>query len=70
MLPTPEPADLEQRRAELRTTLGRLSRTGELPTLPSVATSALNIARDPEGDIDQLCRAIQMDVGIAGPRRA
>lgn len=59
---TPDP---EIRRAELRATLGRLSRTGELPTLPSVATSALSIARDPEADVDRLCRAIQTDIGIA-----
>ena len=63
-----EPQDTpatEARRAELRAALGRLSRTGELPTLPAVATSALAIARDPDADIDQLCRAIQTDVGIA-----
>lgn len=53
------------RRDELRQTLGRLSRTGELPTLPSVATTALSIARDPDANVDQLCRAVQTDVGIA-----
>ena len=61
---TDDPA-AEARRASLRTTLGRLSRTGELPTMPSVATSALSIARDPDAEVEQLCHAIQTDVGIA-----
>jgi putative nucleotidyltransferase with HDIG domain len=53
------------RRANVLATLGRLSRTGELPTMPSVATSALAIARNPDSEVDELCRAIQTDIGIA-----
>jgi HD-like signal output (HDOD) protein len=63
-LPTHEsqrPGDLRER---VRTTLERLSRTGSLPTLASTATAALGIARDPDGDIDKLCRIISGDMGL------
>lgn len=46
-------------------TLTRLSRTGELPALSATASAALGVARDPEGDVDDLCRVIRTDVGIA-----
>ncbi len=49
----------------VRRTLTQLSRTGELPALPGAATAALRIARDPDAELDALCRAIQTDVGIA-----
>lgn len=52
-------------RERVRHTLARLSRTGELPSLPSVTTAALAVARDPDADMEQLCRVIQTDVGIA-----
>jgi HD-like signal output (HDOD) protein len=49
----------------VRHTLTKLSATGELPALPGVATAALRVARDPDADLDEICRAIQTDVGIA-----
>lgn len=49
----------------VRSTLTRLSRTGELPTLPSTATAALAVARDPEAGIDELCAVIRVDVGLS-----
>ena len=52
-------------RDRVGSTLKRLSRTGALPTLPAVASAALGIARDPEADIDELCRIIQTDVGLS-----
>jgi HD-like signal output (HDOD) protein len=52
-------------RDRVGSTLKRLSRTGALPTLPAVASTALGIARDPEADVDQLCRIIQTDVGLS-----
>ncbi|MFN8545608.1 MAG: HDOD domain-containing protein [Candidatus Binatia bacterium] len=55
----------EELQARVRHTLVRLSRSGELPSLPAVATAALAIARDPMADVDKLCRVIQTDVGIA-----
>ncbi len=53
------------RRERVGTTLKRLSRTGALPTLPSVASAALALVRDPEVDVDELCELIQTDVGLA-----
>jgi HD-like signal output (HDOD) protein len=46
-------------------TLRRLSQTGALPALPATASAALAVARDPEASIDELCRIVQADVGIA-----
>lgn len=57
-----EPGPVRER---VGTTLKRLSRTGALPALPSVATAALGIVRDPDADIDKVCRVIQSDVGLA-----
>jgi putative nucleotidyltransferase with HDIG domain len=55
-------ADLQ---ARVRSTLARLSQTGALPTLPAAASAALGLARDPEADVDKLCRVIQTDVGLS-----
>lgn len=52
-------------RERVSSTLKRLSRTGALPTLPAVASSALGLVRDPEADIDELCNIIQTDVGLS-----
>jgi putative nucleotidyltransferase with HDIG domain len=49
----------------VRRTLVRLSKTGELPTLPGAVSFALGLARDPNADVERLCRAIGADVGIA-----
>lgn len=57
-----ERGDLRQR---VRNTLTRLSRTGSLPTLPAAASAALNIARDPEADVQHVCEVIHTDVGLA-----
>ncbi len=51
--------------ARVRSTLARLSQTGALPTLPAAASAALALARDPEADVDKLCRVIQTDVGLS-----
>lgn len=55
----------EDLQAHVRSTLARLSQTGELPTLPAAASAALGIARDPEADIDKMCRVIQTDIGLS-----
>lgn len=52
-------------RERIGSTLKRLSRTGALPTLPAVASSALALVRDPEADIEELCKIIQTDVGLS-----
>lgn len=57
-----EPGPVRER---VGTTLKRLSRTGALPALPSVASAALGIVRDPDADIDKICSVIQTDVGLA-----
>lgn len=54
----------EDLKARVRSTLARLSQTGALPTLPAAASAALAMARDPEADVDKLCRIIQTDVGL------
>ncbi|MCC6847488.1 MAG: HDOD domain-containing protein [Deltaproteobacteria bacterium] len=55
----------EDLQARIRSTLARLSQTGALPTLPAAASAALGLARDPEADVDKLCRVIQTDVGLS-----
>lgn len=57
--------DRDALRECVRSTLTRLSRTGELPTLSATATAALGVARDPDADIEDLCRVIRTDVGIS-----
>ncbi len=57
-------AEHERLRRVVRATLSRISQTGELPTLPNVATAALGIVRAPEADVDELCGVIRMDVGL------
>jgi putative nucleotidyltransferase with HDIG domain len=59
-----EPLQPELREG-VRSTLTRLSRTGELPTLPAAATAAMAIARDPEAGVDALCNVIRRDVGLS-----
>lgn len=54
--------DLQQ---QVRQTLVRLSRSGELPSIPAVAAAGLRIARDPAADAQRLCDVVQTDVGIA-----
>jgi len=54
--------DLQSR---VRSTLARLSQTGALPSLPAAASAALGMARDPETDVDKLCRVIQTDMGLS-----
>lgn len=60
----PETPTASVLRESVRSTLARLSRTGGLPTLPATASTALGLARDPEADVDALCRAIGADVGL------
>ena len=55
----------EDLQARVRSTLARLSQTGALPTLPAAASAALGMARDPEADVDKLCRVVQTDVGLS-----
>ncbi len=57
--------DRDGLRESVRTTLTRLSRTGELPALPATATAALGIARNSEADVGDLCRIIRTDVGLS-----
>jgi HD-like signal output (HDOD) protein len=57
--------DTDDLRGVVRATLTRVSQTGMLPSLPGVATTALSIARDPDGDVDELTQVMQSDVGIS-----
>jgi len=52
-------------RDHVRSTLTRLSRTGELPALPAAATAALGIARDPDAGVEALTQVIRRDVGLS-----
>ena len=56
--------DTKAFRERVRGTLTRLSRTGQLPTLPGVAIAALEIAREPDGDMEDLAKVLQTDVGL------
>ncbi len=58
-------ADPVDARARVAGTLKRLSRTGALPTLPSVASAALALARDPDADIDRMCQIVRTDIGLS-----
>ena len=60
-----EEVDPAESRRKVTSTLKRLSRTGALPTLPSVASAALGIARDPEADVKELCDIVRTDVGLS-----
>lgn len=62
---SPSEVQHEDLQARVRSTLARLSQTGALPTLPAAASAALGIARDPDADVDKLCRVIQTDVGLS-----
>ena len=62
--PTTSTMDREALRALVNGTLAQLSRTGEVPVLPSRATAALALVRDPDADIERLCRIIRTDVGL------
>jgi len=55
----------EDLQSRVRSTLARLSQTGALPSLPAAASAALGMARDPETDVDKLCRVIQTDMGLS-----
>lgn len=55
----------EDLQTRVRSTLARLSQTGALPTLPAAASAALGLVRDPDADIDRICRVIQTDVGLS-----
>jgi len=56
--------DRQTLREHIRSTLTRLSRTGELPALPAAATAALAIARDPDAGVEALSQVIRGDVGL------
>lgn len=58
-------ADRPVLREQVRSTLTRLSRTGELPALPAAATAALAIARDPDAGVEVLAQVVRADVGLA-----
>lgn len=51
-------------RARIREALTQLARTGRLPALPGVASTALAISRDPDADVQVLARVLQTDVGL------
>ena len=57
--------DRQALREHVRSTLTRLSRTGELPALPAAATAAIAIARDPDAGVESLCQVIRADVGLS-----
>jgi putative nucleotidyltransferase with HDIG domain len=57
--------DRQGLREQVRSTLTRLSRTGELPALPAASTAALSAARDPDAGVDALCDVIRADVGLS-----
>ena len=65
----PYPADVSVaerlRRQRIRQTLTHLSRTGELPSLPSTATAALALARSPDVDTGEVCELVETDIGLA-----
>lgn len=52
-------------REQVHATLRHLSQTGEIPSLPRVATAALGVARDPDAEVEKLCRIIESDMGLA-----
>jgi HD-like signal output (HDOD) protein len=58
------PKERDAVRAVVRQTLSHLSQTGALPALPGVATAALGLCRDPDADVGELVRVLQMDVGL------
>lgn len=60
-----EPICHDDLQSRVRSTLARLSQTGALPALPAAASAALGMARDPEADVDKLCRVIQTDIGLS-----
>jgi HD-like signal output (HDOD) protein len=60
-----ETADRERLRQQVQTTLTRLSSTGELPALPATASAALAVVRDPDADVQDMCRIIQADIGLS-----
>jgi hypothetical protein len=60
-----EGVDRQSLREHVRSTLTRLSRTGELPALPAAGTAALAIARDPDAGVESLCQVIRADVGLS-----
>jgi len=60
-----EPICHDDLQARVRSTLAGLSQTGALPALPAAASAALGMARDPEADVDKLCRVIQTDIGLS-----
>jgi HD-like signal output (HDOD) protein len=64
MIETATSSPWDPSRDRVRATLTRLSQTGRLPVLPGVATSALAIARDPDGDVKDLAQVIKTDVGL------
>jgi HD-like signal output (HDOD) protein len=49
----------------IRETLAGLSKTGGLPTIPPVVSSALAAIRDPDVEVGEVCRIVRTDVGIA-----
>jgi HD-like signal output (HDOD) protein len=52
-------------REQLHITLRHLSQTGEIPSLPRVATAALGVARDPDAQVEKLCQIVESDMGLA-----
>jgi len=52
-------------RERVHSTLRHLSQTGEIPSLPRVATAALGVARDPDANVEKLCGIVESDMGIA-----
>jgi len=65
MMHTEVALDRDALRDCVRSTLTRLSRTGELPALPATATAALAVARDPDAGMEELCGIIRVDVGLS-----
>src|SRR5581483_6052700 len=56
--------DQDDLRKRLQPTLQALARTGAIPTLPTAATRALSLARNPDVDAGALCKVLRTDLAL------